>query len=115
MGTRLTRFGRLIGGLLACCAFAQDLPKILEPENWCRQETFIHESGFQCVDEALDDTGFCESHQRVVDFETLRDSPWRRTFIRIVALILLLLFLIPFLYTLRGFYAWRPVQAQEGM
>ncbi len=73
----------------------------------------IHESGFQCIGEAIDPTDFCESHQKVVEFEPLKDSPWRRAFFRLIASILLLLFLIPFLYTLRSLYFAPPAKAQE--
>jgi hypothetical protein len=76
----------------------------------------IYQSGFQCIDESIEASEFCESHQKVVEFEfeKLKDSPWRRLFLRVIALVLLLLFLIPFLDTLRGLYVGPPVKAQEG-
>ena len=75
----------------------------------------IFDSGFQCIDEAVDSSDFCEAHQKVVAFEAerLQDSFWRKVFIRFVALILLLLFLIPLYYTLRDLYLGPPVKAQE--
>jgi len=73
----------------------------------------IYDSGFQCIDESLEPTAFCESHQRVVEFEKLQESSWRKLFFRLVALVLLLLFLIPFFYTLRGLYIGPPTKAQE--
>ena len=75
----------------------------------------IFDSGFQCVDEALEPTEFCEAHQKVVSFqsERLEDSLWRKTFLRFVALVLLLMFLIPLFYTLRDLYFGPPVKAQE--
>ena len=75
----------------------------------------IYDSGFQCIDEALDTTDFCESHQKVVAIESerLQDSLVRKTFIRFVALLLLLLFLIPIYYTLRDLYFGEPVKAFE--
>ena len=75
----------------------------------------MFESGFQCIDEALDPSDFCEAHQKVVAFESerLEDSIWRKSFFRFIALILLLLFLIPLFYTLRDLYLGPPVKAQE--
>jgi hypothetical protein len=74
----------------------------------------IFGSGFQCVDEALDSTDFCEAHQKVVAFESerLEDPWWRKIVIRVVALVLLLMFLIPLYYTLRDLYLGPRVKAQ---
>jgi len=51
----------------------------------------IYDSGFQCLSEALDATDFCDSHQKVVALESerLEEPPWRKTFLRFVALVLL--------------------------
>ena len=73
----------------------------------------MYDSGFQCIDESIEPTEFCEAHQTIVDFETLQDSPWRKLFYRVVALILLLMFLIPLVYTLRNLYLGPPAKAQE--
>ena len=75
----------------------------------------IFDSGFQCIDESVDTTDFCEAHQKVVSIEEerLQDSVWRKAFIRFVALLLLLLFLIPLYYTLRDLYLGPPVKALE--
>jgi hypothetical protein len=73
----------------------------------------IHDSGFQCIGEAIDPTDFCESHQRIIDCESLQDSPVRKAFYRLVALILLILFLVPIVYTLRGLYFAPRAKAQE--
>jgi hypothetical protein len=75
----------------------------------------IFDSGFQCIGEALEETDFCEAHQKVVAFESerLQDSVWRKTLLRFVALVLLLMFLIPLFYTLRDLYYGPPVKAQE--
>jgi hypothetical protein len=75
----------------------------------------IFDSGFQCIGETLEPTDFCEAHQKIVAFEIerLEDSWWRKAFFRIVALVLLLLFLIPLFYTLRDLYLGPPVKAQE--
>ena len=72
-------------------------------------------SGFQCVSEAVESTDFCEAHQKVValDSERLQDSIWRKAFFRLIALVLLLMFLIPLFYTLRDLYLGPPVKAQE--
>ena len=63
----------------------------------------------------MDATDFCEAHQKVVAFESerLEDSIWRKLFFRLVALVLLLMFLIPLFYTLRDLYLGPPVKAQE--
>jgi hypothetical protein len=75
----------------------------------------IYASGFQCSDESVEATDFCDAHQKVVDFEfeRLEHSPLRRIFFRLVALVLLLLFLMPFIYTLRTLYLSSPAKAQE--
>ena len=75
----------------------------------------IFDSGFQCVDETLVPTDFCEAHQNVVAFESERpeDFGWRKAFLRLVAFVLLVLFLIPLFYTLRDLYVGPRVKAQE--
>jgi hypothetical protein len=75
----------------------------------------VFESGFQCIDETVDSTEFCEAHQKVVAFEPdrLEDSIWRKAVLRFIALVLLLMFLIPLFYTLRDLYLGPPVKAQE--
>jgi len=73
----------------------------------------MFDSGFQCDSEAMDGMDFCDAHQRVVMFERLEDSPWRQIFLRFVALLLLILFLIPLVYTIRELYLGPPVKAQE--
>jgi hypothetical protein len=75
----------------------------------------MFDSGFQCIDETLEPTDFCEAHQKVVAFqmERLEDPIWRKALLRFVALVLLLMFLIPLFYTLRDLYFGPPVKAQE--
>ena len=75
----------------------------------------IYDSGFQCLDETLESTDFCTAHQKVVyeSFEGLQESGLRKVFFRLVALILLLMFLLPLFYTLRDLYLGPPVKAQE--
>jgi len=72
-------------------------------------------SGFQCVSETLAATDFCEAHQKVValDSERLQESGWRKIFVRFVAFLMLLMFLIPLFYTLRDLYLGPRVKAQE--
>ena len=75
----------------------------------------MFDSGLQCISESLEPTDFCEAHQKVVlfDSERLQDPIWRKTLLRFVALVLLLMFLIPLFYTLRDLYFGPPVKAQE--
>jgi hypothetical protein len=73
----------------------------------------MYDSGFQCIGETLEPTDFCEAHQKVVAFIPLEESSVRKTFIRFVAFILLLVFLLPLFYTLRDWYFGPPVKAQE--
>ena len=77
----------------------------------------IYDSGFQCAEEAIDTTDFCDAHQRVIPFERLEDrlvdSPWRKFIIRFVAFVLLMTLLIPLLYSLKNLYKGSPAQAQE--
>ena len=75
----------------------------------------IFDSGFQCIGETMNPTDFCEAHQKVVAFEAdrLEDSSWRKLFLRVIAFMLLLMFLIPLFYTLRDLYLGPRVKAQE--
>jgi hypothetical protein len=74
----------------------------------------IYDAGFQCISETVDQTDFCESHQKVVEFQSrLEESPWRKAFLRLVAVLLLLMFLLPLFYSLRNLYWGPPVKAQE--
>ena len=72
----------------------------------------IFDSGFQCIDEALDPTDFCEAHQKILAFDPqrLEDSWWRKAFLRLVALLLLIVFLIPLVYSLRDLYFGPPLK-----
>jgi hypothetical protein len=75
----------------------------------------IFDSGFQCIGETVGPTDFCEAHQKVVAFESerLEDSSWRKAFLRFVAFVLLLMFLIPLFYAMRDLYVGPQVKAQE--
>ena len=57
---------------------------------------------------------FCENHISEVEFERLKDGPFRKLALKIVAVVLLLMFLVPVYYTLKALYASRPTQVQEG-
>jgi hypothetical protein len=63
----------------------------------------------------MNPTDFCEAHQKVVAFEAerLEDSSWRKLLLRVIAFVLLLMFLIPLFYTLRDLYLGPRVKAQE--
>lgn len=74
----------------------------------------MYESGFQCLGETVETTDFCDVHQKVLAFERLEDSGWRKGIVRLVAFILLLLFLVPIAYTLRNLYIGPPAKVQEG-
>jgi hypothetical protein len=73
----------------------------------------MYESGFQCVDETVEPTDFCDAHQKVVAFPPLEDSGWKKAVMRLVALILLIIFLIPLILSLRNLYRGSPAKAQE--
>jgi len=74
----------------------------------------LYESGQRCSEEALPGSGFCSDHEIIHDaFELLSDHPWRKRIIRLAALILLIIFLIPFYYTLKSLYLNQTIEAQE--
>lgn len=76
----------------------------------------IYDNGFQCLDETLEATDLCESHQKVVSLESerLQDSWTRRAILRLVAFILLItLFIAPLLYSLRNLRWGPPAEARE--
>lgn len=74
----------------------------------------LYESGSQCSEEALPDGDFCGDHEVIHDFfEPLTDHPFRKLVMRVAALVLLIIFLIPFYYTLKGMYLNRTIDAQE--
>lgn len=62
-----------------------------------------YESGWQCQGEAQDASDFCDAHQRVVAFERLEDSMFRRMFVPVIAFILVVILLGPVFSTLRHF------------
>ncbi len=75
----------------------------------------LYLSGQQCDREAFPGDDFCEDH---VDGhppnDELEERPVGRLVVRVVALILLVMFLIPIYYTLKMLYLGPPVQVQEG-
>ncbi len=76
----------------------------------------LYLSGQQCDREAFPGDDFCEDH---ADVRPLDDEPgghpFRKMVVRLVALVLLVMFLIPIYYTLRSLYLGPRVQVQEGM
>ena len=79
-----------------------------------RRCSYLYESGRQCSEDALLDGEFCDDHERVHEqFEPLADSPFRRFFVRLAALLLLLAFLIPFYYTIKTLYLGSLLEVQE--
>jgi hypothetical protein len=75
----------------------------------------LYESGEQCASEVLQGSDFCEDHHLAAPgSERLEVHPLQRLAIRVVALILLLTFLIPFYFTLKAVYLELPARAEEG-
>lgn len=72
----------------------------------------LYESGRQCSEEALPGGDLCEDHEIII-FEPLSDHPFRKFIVRLAALILLIVLLIPFYYTLRTLYLNQTIEAQE--
>ena len=64
--------------------------------------------------EALLGGDFCPDHDNAHVFFEVGDYPVRKLVTRVVALILLVIFLIPFYYTLKTLYLSPPIEAQEG-
>ena len=83
--------------------------------NLMQRCVHLYLSGQQCDREAFPGDDFCEDH---VDVHPLNDElgepPIRKLVVRVVALILLVMFLIPIYYTLRSLYVGPQVQVQEG-
>ena len=73
----------------------------------------LYRNGWQCQTEALPGSGFCEDHISEVEFERLQYGSTRKLALRVVAFILLLMFLIPFYYTLKSLYRNQPNSVQE--
>jgi hypothetical protein len=66
----------------------------------------LYESGRQCTRFAIDDRDFCEDHAILPDtFDRDETSGIGRLVLRIAALVLLIIFLIPFYYTVKSLYA----------
>lgn len=75
---------------------------------------YLYESGSQCEEEAVVGSDFCPDHDEAHVFFEIGDRPVRKLVTRLVALILLIIFLIPFYYTLKTLYLSPPIEAQEG-
>ena len=66
----------------------------------------LHDAGVQCISEALSDSDFCEDHQpyEVMVTEELPGRPLQKLFLKLIALLLLLLLLVPFYRVVRTLY-----------
>jgi hypothetical protein len=74
----------------------------------------LYESGRQCAEDTLSGSDFCLDHGVIHDaFETLSDHPFRKLLMRLAALVLLIVFLIPFYYHLKALYLNQTVEAPE--
>lgn len=65
----------------------------------------LYESGRQCSEFALDGKDFCEDHAVLPDAFERGASGFGRLVMRIVALFLLIIFLIPFYYGVKSLYS----------
>ena len=75
----------------------------------------LYLSGQQCDREVFPGGDFCEDHADAHQLdEEVGEHPIRKLVVRVVALILLVMFLIPIFYTLRTLYLGPQVQVQEG-
>ena len=75
----------------------------------------LYGSGRQCASDVVPGTDLCEDHA-ITDAmpDGLVDHPIRKLALRLVALILLLVFLLPVYYTMKALYGTVPVELQEG-
>lgn len=74
----------------------------------------LHEGGLQCPGEAVEGSDFCEDHEPAHSFaERLRDHPFQKLVVRLIALLLLLVLLIPFYQAVRALYSSRLASVEE--
>jgi hypothetical protein len=78
----------------------------------------LYESGRQCAEPAFEGSDFCTDHAEVPaawdgTFEPLGPSGFERFVMRVAALLLLLIFLIPFYYTVKSLYSTFAVELGE--
>lgn len=74
----------------------------------------LHEGGPQCVSEAAAGSDFCEDHlPREAAWDFLDSHPFQRLMVRLVALLLLLILLIPFYRTFKALYLLPLTEAGE--
>jgi len=57
---------------------------------------YLHSDGSQCISDALENADFCGEHAYETDVTALEEHPFRKLVLRLIALILLLLLLIPY-------------------
>jgi len=75
----------------------------------------LYEGGPQCQLEAVSGGDFCEDHERAdAEVERLDDHPFRKLIVRLVALVLLIIFLIPFYYSFKALYLAPSFEVGEG-
>ena len=75
----------------------------------------LYLSGQQCDRETFPGGDFCEDHADAHSFsDEIEEQPFKKLVVRVVALLLLVMFLIPIYYTLRTLYLGPRVQVQEG-
>jgi hypothetical protein len=74
----------------------------------------LYESGRQCSEFALDGSDFCGDHEIIHDaFEPIERNGFRRLLMRVAAVLLLIVFLIPFYYTVKSLLATFEVEMGE--
>lgn len=74
----------------------------------------LHEGGLQCPGEAVEGSDFCEDHEPFQSFsERLRDHPVQKLIVRLVAVMLLLVLLIPFYQAVKTLYLSRLAAVEE--
>ena len=74
----------------------------------------LYESGRQCSESALAGGDFCEDHAILPDtFDRDEPSGLGRFVKRVAALLLLIIFLIPFYYTVKSLYTTFAVELGE--
>ena len=74
----------------------------------------LHDAGVQCLSEALDGHDFCEDHEPRAFGDTISPHPIRKLLLRLVAVVLLLILLIPFYRIVNALYLPPAAESGEG-
>lgn len=74
----------------------------------------LYRSGWRCEEEAIPGRDFCEDHISDVEWKRVKANPIKKMGMRVIALLLLIMFLVPFYYTLKFLYESRPTEIREG-